>query len=135
MLRDRCRSVAKLRVIEAPRVQLTNGLKRTKEEPTSVPTLRPHYHAVESLKIRPVSSMQGRRLPVETHQFEVNANQITKWKAQLVEGAAGVFGGGSAEAPPVVDVKVLHAKIGELTLENDFLAGALNKAGMLSAKR
>ena len=68
-------------------------------------------------------------------QFEVNANQITKWKAQLVEGAAGVFGGGSAEAPPMVDVKVLHAKIGELTLENDFLAGALNKAGMLSAKR
>jgi transposase len=35
----------------------------------------------------------------------------------------------------MVDVKTLHAKIGELTLENDFLAGALNKAGMLSAKR
>ena len=32
-------------------------------------------------------------------------------------------------------VKTLHAKIGELTLENDFLEGALNKAGMLSAKR
>ena len=36
---------------------------------------------------------------------------------------------------PVVDVKALHAKIGELTLENDFLEGALNKAGLLSAKR
>ena len=36
---------------------------------------------------------------------------------------------------PAVDVKVLHAKIGELTLENDFLAGALGKAGLLSAKR
>jgi transposase len=35
----------------------------------------------------------------------------------------------------VVDLKVLHAKIGELTLENDFLAGALGKAGLLSAKR
>ena len=34
-----------------------------------------------------------------------------------------------------VDVKLLHAKIGELTLENDFLEGALNKAGLLSAKR
>ena len=34
-----------------------------------------------------------------------------------------------------VDLKDLHAKIGELTLENDFLSGALNKAGMLSAKR
>ena len=38
-------------------------------------------------------------------------------------------------ASPVVDLKSLHAKIGELALENDFLAGALNKAGMLSAKR
>ena len=36
---------------------------------------------------------------------------------------------------PAVDVKTLHAKIGELTLENDFLEGALSKAGMLSAKR
>ena len=36
---------------------------------------------------------------------------------------------------PAVDLTVLHAKIGELTLENDFLAGALGKAGLLSAKR
>ena len=38
------------------------------------------------------------------------------------------------EAAPV-DLKVLHAKIGQLTLENDFLEGALTKAGLLSAKR
>ena len=44
-------------------------------------------------------------------------------------------GGGHAMAPPAVDVKSLHAKIGELTLENDFLEGALTKAGLLSAKR
>ena len=43
-------------------------------------------------------------------------------------------GTGTAQAPPV-DVKALHAKIGELTLENDFLEGALTKAGLLSAKR
>ena len=48
-----------------------------------------------------------------------------------------MFGPGEAgsDAAPVVDVKTLHAKIGELTLGNDFLAGALTKAGMLSAKR
>ena len=48
-----------------------------------------------------------------------------------------MFGSGAAspEATPAVDLKALHAKIGELTLENDFLAGALSKAGMLSAKR
>ena len=46
-----------------------------------------------------------------------------------------MFGGAATEAAPAVDLKVLHAKIGELTLENDFLVGALSKAGLLSAKR
>ena len=41
----------------------------------------------------------------------------------------------AAHQEPAVDVKTLHAKIGELTLENDFLEGALTKAGLLSAKR
>ena len=51
-------------------------------------------------------------------------------------GAADVFGpGGGSAAQPAIDVKSLHAKIGELTLENDFLEGALSKAGLLSAKR
>jgi len=63
-------------------------------------------------------------------------NQITLWKGQILDGAAGVFGQekGEACAPPV-DLKALHAKIGELTLENNFLEGALTKAGMSSAKR
>ena len=47
------------------------------------------------------------------------------------------MGDGPKAAPePALDVKTLHAKIGELTLENDFLSGALGKAGLLpSAKR
>jgi len=67
----------------------------------------------------------------------VHPTQVTAWKAQLLDGASGLFGCGSTarESAPAVDLKTLHAKIGELTLENDFLSGALGKAGLLSAKR
>jgi transposase len=53
--------------------------------------------------------------------FDVHPNQITQWKSQLQEAAAEVFGagGGTRTSEPAVDVKTLHAKIGELTLEND----------------
>ena len=82
--------------------------------------------------------MKGEKTLSELAQlFDVHPNQITPWKAQLQEGAAEVFGSGGNTVPvtPTVDVKSLHAKIGELTLENDFLEGALSKAGLLSAKR
>ena len=66
-------------------------------------------------------------------EFELHSTQILEWKRQLLEGAADVFGGGTQAAAPV-DLAPLHAKIGQLALENDFLERALTKAGLLSAK-
>jgi transposase len=84
-----------------------------------------------------LAAVKGDKTLAELAQlFDVHPNQITQWKGQLLDGAANVFGQARNEAKESgVDLKALHAKIGELTLENDFLEGALSKAGMLSAKR
>jgi len=64
------------------------------------------------------------------------ATAALKGDKTLAEHAADVFGGKTkTAAEPPVDVKALHAKIGQLTLENDFLESALSKAGLLSGKR
>jgi len=108
---------------------LESGAKMTKR------TRRNHTPAFQA-KVA-LAALKGEKTLSElAQQFDVHVNQITQWKTQLLEGAAGVFGQGKSEAAaPGIDLKTLHAKIGELALENDFLEGALIKSGMLSAKR
>ena len=101
-------------------------------------TRRPRRNHSPAFKAKvALAAVKGERTLAElAQQFDVHPNQITSWKAQLLEGAAGVVGTEpKADAADPIDVKTLHAKIGELTLTNDFLSGALSKAGLLSAKR
>ena len=100
---------------------------------------RPRRNHTPAFKAKlALAAIKGDRTLAElAEQFDVHPNQITSWKAQLEGGAADVFGpvSGNGATQPAVDVKSLHAKIGELTLENDFLDQALSKAGLRSAKR
>jgi len=83
-----------------------------------------------------LAAIKGDKTVAElAQQFDVHANQITQWKTQLLDRADVVFEASRYPEAPPIDLKALHAKIGELTLENDFLEGALTKAGLLSAKR
>lgn len=87
-----------------------------------------------------LAAVRGEKTLAElAEQFDVHPNQISTWRVQLLAGATDLFSRGADKAEaatPAVDVKTLHAKIGELTLENDFLAGALGKAGLSpSAKK
>ena len=92
-------------------------------------TKRPRRNHTPAFKAKvALAAVKGEKTLAElAQQFDIHPNQITQWKAQLLDGAAGVFGSDSRTDGngPAVD----------LTLENDFLAGALGKAGLLSAKR
>jgi len=67
-----------------------------------------------------VAALKGEETIVELAQrFDVHPSQITQWKSQLLEHSSEAFGGSQATEPQV-DVKTLHAKIGQLTLKNDF---------------
>src|ERR1700757_1753571 len=97
---------------------------------------RRNHSAAFKAKVALAAIKGDRTIAQVAEHFDVQTNQITAWKSQLGQSASEILGpGDGTPATPVVDVKSLHAKIGELTLENDFLEGALTKAGLLSAKR
>jgi transposase len=112
--------------------------KKIAENRGATMTRRPRRNHSPAFKAKvAIAAIKGEKtLAALAQHFDVHPNQITQWRGQLLEGATGVFGEGArADAAPAIDVKVLHAKIGELTLANDFLEGALGKAGLLASAR
>ena len=82
-----------------------------------------------------LAAIKGDKTMAElAEHIDVHPNQISDWKQQLQESAAEVFGGSAKSKTADPDLKVLHARSGQLALENDFLEGALTKAGLLSAR-
>ena len=82
---------------------------------------KPAFKAKEALK--------GEETVAElAARFGVHPTMIHQWKRQLLEGASDVFERGRKGSAPEMDgekVRELHAKIGELTVANDFLSRKL----------
>ena len=98
---------------------------------------RPRRNHAPAVKAKvALAALRGDRTLAElAQQYDVHPNQIVQWKTQLQDRAMDLFTTAGDRAAATPDVKVLHAKIGQLAIENDFLAGALGRIPDASAKR
>ena len=95
---------------------------------------RRNHSAVFKAKVALAAIKGNQALAQWAECFDVHPNQIAQWKAELQQRAAEVFASATDKREQGPDIKSLHAKIGQLALENDFLAGALGRIGDASVK-
>ena len=96
---------------------------------------RRNHSAAFKAKVALAALKGDQTLAALAQQFDVHPNQITQWKSELLQRASEVFATVAEKREAAPDLKTLHAKIGQLTLENDFLSVALGRIGDASAKR
>ncbi len=96
---------------------------------------RRNHSAAFKAKVAIAAVKGDETLVALAERFDVHPNQITQWKSELIQRAAEVFTTATEKRDAGPDLKTLHAKIGQLALENDFLSGALGRIDDASAKR
>ncbi len=84
-----------------------------------------------------LAAIKGDRTLAElAEQFDVHANQIQDWRRRLLDNADALFGRGAQQKEETAEaVKELHAKIGQLTMERDFLEQGLERIHGPSGKK
>jgi len=96
---------------------------------------RRNHSAAFKAKVALEAIKEEQTLVELSERFAVHPNQITQWKKKLLQQAQEVFASGKNHSTEEPDVKELHAKIGQLSMENDFLSGALGRMNGPGAKR
>lgn len=87
---------------------------------------RRNLSAAFRAKITPSAARGDKTLAELAEQYEVHPNQIQDWRRKLVDNAEHLFERGAGrENDTEHKLKELHAKIGQLTMERDFLSEKL----------
>ncbi len=89
-------------------------------------SVRKKHSLIFKVKVALAALSEDKTIAELSAEFGIHASQITKWKKQLKESAVGVFKGEivSEDKSHKKELDLLHAKIGKLTVERDFLAEA-----------
>ena len=88
---------------------------------------RRHYSAEFKSRVALEAIKGDLTLSELSSKYEVHPNLISKWKSEVAEALLSHFSNPQRKEDPVKEIKELHAKIGQLTMERDFLQQVFNR--------